>query len=81
MKHYLGPADLAGVLLLVHHGAAELRGVVLHGELVPLLDVVGHLAVGVEHCGGETHPTLVNTPVCPVTRPEANRTTYYTTVI
>ena len=41
----------------------------LHGHVVSLLDVVGHLAVGVEHYGGITVPALVHTSVCPVRGP------------
>ena len=52
------PTDLTGVLLLVYHGPPVLGRVVLHGHVVPLLDVVRHLAVGVEHHRGLTLPEL-----------------------
>ena len=52
------PTDLTGVFLLVDHGPAVLGRVVLHGHVVPLLDVVRHLAVGVEHSRGLTLPVL-----------------------
>ena len=60
------PADLTTMLLLVNHGSTVVGGVVLHGHVVPLLHVVAHLAVGVEHKVRLTDPALVHTLVCPV---------------
>ena len=66
LPQHMAAAHLAGVLLLVHHGPAVLRRVVLHRHVVLLLDVVAHLAVGVEHGGGAADPALVDTAVRPV---------------
>ena len=62
--------DLTAMLLLMNHGSTKLGGVVLHGHVVPLLHVVGHLAVGVEYHWGVADTTLVHTPVSPVRGPE-----------
>ena len=60
------PTDLTGMFLLVDHGSTMPGGVVLHGHAVPLLHMVGHLAVRVK---GLTRPALfalIEAPVCPV---------------
>ena len=70
LPQHMTVTNLTAMLLLMNHGSAKLGGVVLHGHVVPLLHVVGHLAVGVEYHWGVADTTLVHTPVSPVRGPE-----------
>ena len=69
LPQHMTVTDLTAMLLLMNHSSTKLGGVVLHGHVVPLLHVVGHLAVGVKHDWGMTDTTLVHTSVRPVRGP------------